>query len=78
MLKGRIQRDKGGPLLVFGLSARNIALLQAGRPIQFDLSKLGIEGEIMIFAGDTEESMTKDLEQFGFLPAAATSTENPQ
>lgn len=57
MLKAR-----SGESLIFGLSARNVELLQQGKPIQIDLREMGFEkGFVMIFYGRTEEDMTQSL-----------------
>jgi hypothetical protein len=57
MLKART-----GDRFVFGLSARNIELLQQGRPIHIDLRELGADrGNILIFYGKTEETMKQAL-----------------
>lgn len=52
-----ISKTPTGPLVVFGLSARNMRLLKEGRPILIDMSELGQKGHVMIFAGDTEGEM---------------------
>jgi hypothetical protein len=74
MLKLKLTRDKG-TLLVFGLSKINIQKLQEGKPINIRLSELGLEGEIYIFAGDTEITMLNELEEAGLIPSSKASTE---
>lgn len=69
MLKGRY-----GANLVLGLSRQNIQRLLAGQPIRFNLAELALgSGEVVIFFGETEATMLKDLEQHGLAPAAATT-----
>lgn len=49
-------------LLGFGLSRGNINQLVKGHPIKADLKELGLENTtILIFFGETEEQMQKDL-----------------
>lgn len=72
MLILKATTDKG-PLIVVGLSARNIELLKNGRQIDKDLAQFGIEGRLVIFAGDSEESMMADLQEGGLLPASAAT-----
>ena len=56
MLKAR-----AGDTVFFGLSARNLELLRAGRPIKIDLQDIGMTGTAIIFYGETEEKMRDDL-----------------
>ena len=60
MIKAVADTNKGR-LIILGLSKENIRRLQKDRPIDIDLSELGLSGHIFIFAGDTEESMTRQL-----------------
>lgn len=45
-----IHKDDGTPLLVFGLSFNNVRELKKDNPILLDLSKLGLEGLMVITA----------------------------
>lgn len=56
-------KAKAGDLVIFGLSARNLELLQQGKPIMIDMAELGLGGRTMIFFGRTEEEMQLDLER---------------
>lgn len=59
---------RSGEHLMFGLSARNLQLLQQGKPIHFDLRDLGLpSGRVTIFYGATEEQMQRDLEKSGLI-----------
>lgn len=62
MLKASAFRPEG-PLLIFGLSHGNLDRLRAGRPIRIDLTELGLGGDIVIFAGETEESMKAEFDE---------------
>lgn len=64
MIKFVAQR-KDGPLIGFGLSKRNIELLQHGKPVVVNLADLGLPpGKIMIFYGKTEKDMAAMLSEF--------------
>lgn len=60
MLKLKAQGDNG-PVLILGLSALNLERLKEGMPIKFKMGELGLEGEMVIFAGSTEGEMLDDL-----------------
>jgi len=61
MIKLLAHLSDGRPLYLFGLSAMNIATLQQGMPILFDLAALGGRGQVAIISGDTEDSMLAEL-----------------
>lgn len=66
MIKARL-RDTG---LLIGLSAANLQNLQAGQPILFNLSAVGLPaGPCVIMFGETEDVIAKQLADGGFLPA---------
>ena len=56
-----------GQVVVFlGLSRENLRRLQADRPIKVRLEEVGLGvGELVIFFGETEESMLADLQRAG-------------
>lgn len=65
MLKMRTTLSDGRELLIFGLSRINLDRLKADQPIAFRGDTVGLPGlEIMIFAGETEQSMARDLAEF--------------
>ena len=52
-------------LVGFGLSEENIKALKEGKPISIDMSEMGIKDtRVMIFYGETEEDMEKELSSF--------------
>ena len=63
MIKAKAETKKG-PLAIIGLSAGNIKNLQLGKPIRVNLAELGLSGYVMIFAGETEASMARELAEF--------------
>lgn len=66
MIKFTATKD-GKPLFGFGLSHGNLRLLKQGRPIVVDLALMGGEGKVMIFAGETEESIVEQMQQAGLI-----------
>lgn len=52
------------PLLGLGISAENVKRLKAGQPIKFDASEMGIDAEIMIFYGETEDDLRKSIQPY--------------
>lgn len=51
-------------IVLLGLSKVNITRLQAGQPITFAGEDVGLPGvEFLIFSGDTEASMARQLEE---------------
>ena len=53
---------RGDNVVLLGLSARNIKLLQEGKPIQFDGADVLLPGiRFGIFCGDTEMEMEQML-----------------
>ncbi len=56
---------KAANIVVLGLSHMNLTRLKEGDPIKFDASDLGLPGTtILIFSGETERSMARDLQEF--------------
>lgn len=57
MIKARV-----GDMLLFGLSAQNVAKLMDGKPILVDLKALGLPGgHVAIFYGRTEADCEEEL-----------------
>lgn len=65
MIKFIMDKD-GQKVLGLGLSHQNLKHLKNGKPIEIDLKKIGHTNNdtIYLFAGRTEQSMTKDLKNF--------------
>lgn len=68
MIKAVIDRDGKPPLVILGLSRRNVELLTIGKPIKVDGAELGLNANIVIQFGETEEDMRAEL--FGVLGPA--------
>lgn len=67
MLKMHAGGDKDGKpfrLVILGLSHMNLAKLKEGRPIDIDGTEVGLPvgTRIVIFAGETEQKMARDME----------------
>lgn len=58
--------DKPPRTIILGLSHKNLDMLKKNYPIRFDSSEIGLPPgtEILIFAGDTEQSMAQSVEKF--------------
>ena len=64
MIKFMAGSDKE-TLIGFGLSEENIKALKEGNPISIDMSEMGFKDtRAMIFFGETEEDMKRDLSDF--------------
>lgn len=62
MFRGGAVTADGQTLVIFGLSKENIRRIQADEPIMVELEQWNLPGvKVMIFAGDTEESMATEL-----------------
>jgi hypothetical protein len=60
MIRG-IGHTVKGKVLMLGLSRVNVTRLMDGQPIHFDGKPLEFDGDIVIFFGETEDSMKEDL-----------------
>lgn len=63
MIKFKVSKD-GKPLLGLGISAENVKRLIAGQPIIVDGVEMGIEVEVMIFYGETEDDLRKSIQPY--------------
>jgi hypothetical protein len=57
MIKFKSERPDGSQLLGFGISAENVKLLKAGKPILVDLAEMGEKGAVLIFFAETEADL---------------------
>ena len=51
------QCSDGNPMIVLGLSAKDVELLKDGKRMLVKLSELGLEGQIAIVYGETEKAI---------------------
>lgn len=62
-----VSETPNGPFILFGLSEENLSRLRKGQPILVRLSELGLEGQVGIFYGETEEEMVRLLREQGLM-----------
>jgi hypothetical protein len=79
VIKFQAVNEKGEQVMGIGLSRENCNRLLTGLPIILRPDALGIPwpGEIVIFAGETEESLTDDFMRAGMLDRARIHTFDP-
>jgi hypothetical protein len=71
MIKFRAKGDNGD-IYGLGLSAKNVELLKQGKPIVIDMTDIGVPGRtIMLFYGETEQDIVKELKGYGLIPESA-------
>jgi hypothetical protein len=63
MIKAVGKNPDGTPMILLGISAKNVELLKEGKPMLVSLKELGLEGNVAIFYGETEESMEQELQE---------------
>ena len=61
MLRASARDDAGRRTLIFGLEPGNIDRLKAGRPIHLNAKELGVDCDVIIFAGGSPEEMARQL-----------------
>jgi hypothetical protein len=61
VIKARLTTEDGRGVLILGLSEGNIQQLKAGKPIMFDASAFGVDGEVYIMYGKTELDICNEL-----------------
>jgi len=63
MIKAAAVDKRGRPIVIVGLSVKNMALLRQGRPIEVDLKEFGIAegGTLVIMGGETEATIMAEL-----------------
>jgi hypothetical protein len=63
--------ENGRRILGIGMSHGNVKKLMEGKPIHFNAEDMGLPSiavsEVLIYVGETEESMLADLEKNGYL-----------
>lgn len=61
MIKFRSTTKDARPFYGLGLSHENVKRLMAGKPIVVNLADLGGYGDVVVFVGETEESMAEEV-----------------
>ena len=62
-----VREMNGRPLLILGLSGENMTRLMADEPIKFDARQLGLDIEVLIVGGRTEDAILQQLRQVGLI-----------
>ena len=57
----------GRPLIVIGLSSKNLDMLRARRPCLINMDELGGKGEVAIMWGETEQAIWDEMKQAGMV-----------
>lgn len=74
--------ENGRKILGMGLSHGNVKKLMEGKPIHFNAEDMGLASiavsEILIYVGETEESMRADLESNGYLEGTRIIEAQPE
>lgn len=69
----------GRKILGLGLSHGNLDRLKEGKPIHFNAEQMGLTdlrvNEVLIYVGETEDSMRSDLAAHGYLDGAVVVEE---
>jgi hypothetical protein len=65
MIRVLTQGKDGRPILILGITDRNIEMMRAGRAMVFDATELGFPGTISIISDYDEDAITKGLEEVG-------------
>jgi hypothetical protein len=64
MIKATADIRDGRKLVVFGLSAENVALLMVDKPIEFNGADIGLPNiDFFIFAGASDNAMTEEFQR---------------
>lgn len=61
MLRASAHDGNGRRTLIFGLEPENISRLQQGKPIQLNAKELGVDCDVVIFAGGSAEEMARQM-----------------
>jgi len=67
MLKFSNINGPEGPFYAFGLSQGNLNRLRQGKPILINLADIKGKGHVLIFYGETEQDMLKELKDSGIV-----------
>lgn len=65
MIKGKARQKNGRTLIVLGLSNENVFRLVNGQPIRVDGDSLREQFDLLLYAGEDEMEMMKELQDAG-------------
>lgn len=57
----------GEPMILLGLSAKNVKNLMDNKPIVFHGAEIGFQGRIVIIYGKTESDIVGELQKIGIV-----------
>lgn len=63
MIKARMERTSGVPLVVLGITPDNIRELKNGRPIYVNGTEVGIPSDLAVMFGPTNEAIADEIRQ---------------
>ena len=61
MLRASAKDEAGRRTLIFGLEPGNIERLCDGKPIHLNAKELGVDCDVVIFAGESPKEMARQL-----------------
>lgn len=78
MIKAILARGRGRSLVFLGLSEMNVVRLREGQPIYIDGRELGLDHDIAIHYGPTEEQIEAELTEKIGQPAQRRRFQGPR
>jgi len=72
MIKFKATQSNGREVLGLGLSAKNVEQLKLGRPISVWGREIDIPFDVMIFYGETEQTMADEFRKHGMIDPEKT------
>jgi hypothetical protein len=63
MIRAVGRRPNGKKIVILGLSRENCARLLDDQPIPLDFSQFGLDCEVLLCGGETEEAIMRELEK---------------
>ena len=78
MIKATLQGPDERPRFLFGLSEINLIRLRKGQPIKIDMRELGLDAEMYIVYGRTEQAIIEDLDAHGLIGPETIQHPSPE
>jgi len=72
MIKFKATQGNGREVIGFGLTAKNVEQLKLGRPISIWGAEFGIPFDVMIFYGETEQTIADMFRKHGLIDPEKT------
>lgn len=64
MIKAKMESNDGRGMLLIGLSRENVTSLKEGKPLHILGSDLGLENDVLLIYGETEDTLFNDLKPY--------------